>query len=139
MDIVVQWHGIDSPGSELWNLRRVLYAITALDQSEIFYIGKADKASVKERWKCRAKGRVWEYLNSERRIHEHCMLVGNLYMEQGRHFSSQLLSDVESLLISDIQPPANSKSRFTRISRPGLVVYCQGDWPLSSEVFLDIG
>ena len=66
------------------------------------------------------------------------MLVGDLYLEPGRNFSSALLSDVESLLISEIQPGVNNKSRNTRISRPGLVVHCQGVWPFGAQVFVDV-
>jgi hypothetical protein len=58
MNVIVNWEGIDSPDSPLWNLRRVLYATTAPDQSEIFYIGKAELSSVLERWKCRGKAKV---------------------------------------------------------------------------------
>jgi hypothetical protein len=65
------------------------------------------------------------------------MLVGDRYLEPGRNFSSALLSDVESLLISELQPGANNKSRNSRISRPGLAVYCQGEWPFSEQVFID--
>jgi hypothetical protein len=79
-----------------------------------------------------------ELLEEQRQIYSHCIMFGNLELEEGRNFSSQLLSDVESLLIACEQPWGNDKCKKSRISRGSLKVKCLGNWIGKSKVYLDI-
>lgn len=48
------------------------------------------------------------------------------------------VADVESLLVHQVKPWANTQGVKTRgIYRPGMVVYCQGQWPLRRRTFRD--
>ena len=121
-----------SEDSDLWDYRRVLYAYFAVDDKEILYIGKAGRQTVRERRTRSAKKSFWHDLEKERNIHETIVRVGEIRLEEGRKISRELLLDAESLLIKRLGPWGNIRSRSSRISRPGLRVRCEGDWPLAS-------
>jgi hypothetical protein len=53
--------------------------------------------------------------------------VGLLSLRAGLRLTSELLSDVESLLIIGEQPPGNKQCTQDRIARPGLLVRCVGN------------
>jgi hypothetical protein len=61
-----------------------------------------------------------------------------LWPEEGRRRSSQLLADVESLLIMRLQPACNVACTRSRYMRWGLRVNCSGDWPERRTCFRDI-
>ncbi len=65
------------------------------------------------------------------------MIQGELELEEDRRLSSQLLADVESLLVMRLQPPGNISSTRSRIYRPGMRVKCAGDWPHRRNAFHD--
>ncbi|GAB2199491.1 GIY-YIG nuclease family protein [Sessilibacter sp. MAH4] len=136
MEVEVDWQYVVD-GDEGLDLCQVLYAYTHPDTEEILYVGKADFSSVYKRLKGRHKDEIFNYLRSEFQISEMGLLVGQLILEEGRRFSSTLLSDVESLLIHELNPPANIQSTSSRISRPGLIVTCLGEWPLKDNQFED--
>ena len=48
--------------------------------------------------------------------------------DRGR-YNPEKLADVESLLIKRLRPRGNIMSINTRISRPGIRVLCDGNWP----------
>jgi len=134
----VRWR-MASDDSQLWDYVRALYAYFTADNKEILYIGKAGGKTVRERWNRSAKKEFWDALERERNIHEHVVRVGEIWLDEGRKLSRELLLDVESLLIKRLQPWGNIRSRSSRISRPGLRVRCQGDWPLKRREFHDVG
>ena len=111
---------------------------TPLGQDEILYIGKAHGCSVRQRWKAGDKMLFWRALESERRIFEHVVLVGEICLEAGRRLTRELLSDVERLPINEIKPYGNIACIRRRIIRPGLRVTCTGAWPLSTRRFTDV-
>jgi len=134
----LRWR-IVSDDSDLWDYVRALYAYFTVDDKEILYIGKAARKTVRERWNRSAKKDFWDALEGERNIHEHIVRVGELWLDEGRKLSGELLLDVESLLIKRLRPWGNIRSRSSRISRPGLRVRCDGDWPLKRREFHDVG
>lgn len=137
MLVTVNWRYLDAMGKdEGWTYWKCLYAYLSPKEDEIFYIGKADRASVNERWKAKDKQTLWSYLDNDRRISHHVVSVGVLCLEQGNRFSPQLLSDVESLLIAYEQPLGNIQCKNSRISRPNLKVRCVGDW-IGAKFYLD--
>jgi len=138
MLVTVRWR-IASGDSDLWDYRRVLYAYFAADDKEILYIGKADRQTVRERRTRSAKKNFWDDLEKERNIYETIARVGEIYLVERRKLSRELLLDVESLLIKRLRPWGNILSRSSRISRPGLRVRCEGDWPLERREFYDTG
>jgi hypothetical protein len=135
-DIKVTWHQLseDHPG---WSECRCLYAYTAPRTCEILYIGKAWGVTVRGRWNRAAKEKFWEDLERERGIHKHGALFGELQLTYPGRLSSELLSDVESLLIFQEQPWGNIQSRNSRIARPGLSVECVGKWPGGARIYMD--
>ena len=124
-------------GEYALNYCRVLYAYAHPDTADILYIGKADLCSVKERLRGRHKEEIFEFFNREIGITEMGLLVGELILPEGRNYSSALLSDIESLLIAELQPPANIQCTATRNPRPGLNVICTGEWPHDFDQFID--
>jgi hypothetical protein len=62
---------------------------------------------------------------------------GQLLLQAGRRRSSELLADVESLLIKRLQPLGNIQCTESRISRPGMRVRCSGEWLSKRAGFYD--
>lgn len=83
------------------------------------------------------KGALWDYIEEEFGIHSHDVLVATIAIPDGNRLLSALIADLESLLIIRLKPPGNILSLRTRISRPGLQIGCQGDWPLRRSKFRD--
>ena len=137
--ICIHWQPVTIEGQEVADSTMVLYGYVTLEKNQIVYIGKADRSTVWERHRCRSKAPVWSRIYSHFGRHEKCFLiVGELAVPQGRRFSSALLSDVETLLISRLKPIGNRSAVATRISRPGTRVLCRGAWwPLSRRTFKD--
>ncbi|VAX34360.1 hypothetical protein MNBD_NITROSPIRAE03-1234 [hydrothermal vent metagenome] len=136
MEVNVYWE-YTGHEEESIDYTRVLYAYLSRTSKKIQYIGKADYCSVSERMKGKHKESVFKYIQDELRLTEIFCIVGVLAIPEGRKYSSELLSDVESLLIKELQPSANIQSKGSRISRPGLVVNCLGDWPCKTDTFYD--
>ncbi|MCW8883749.1 MAG: hypothetical protein OQK12_00675 [Motiliproteus sp.] len=136
MDIKIAWKYVVDGNEEL-DLHRVLYAYVHPDTEEILYIGKADRCSVKERLQGRHKEDIFDYFKREFDLDSMGLLVGELWLPEGNRYSSELLSDIDSLLIYELEPPANLQAISSRISRPGMVVFCRGDWPDDCDEFRD--
>lgn len=138
MLVKVHWQPLgDFDKDEYWKYLRCLYAYTTVNTDEILYIGKAWRNTIHERWKAPDKEKLWRALEEQRQIHEHCIMFGNLELEEGRKFSSELLSDVESLLIAREQPWGNIQSKKSRISRRNLKVKCLGNWIGKCRTYTD--
>lgn len=136
MNVLVRWSLAQAGGDEL-SFRRVLYAYLHPRTRQILYIGKADYCSVRERLRGRHKRFVGQFFKKLKISGVH-VLVGILYIPRGLRFSSALLSDIESLLISELHPCANVQCIDSRIRRPGLSVTCRGTWPSRQRRFADI-
>ncbi len=136
MEVEIDWK-YAADGDEEMDLCQVLYAYAHPNSEDILYIGKADFSSVKERMKGRHKEQIFDCLRREFQVSEMGIIVGEIVLGEGRRFSSALLSDIESLLIFELDPPANIQSRNTRISRPGLRITCSGEWPNEYNQFDD--
>lgn len=87
-------------------------------------------ATVKERWSANDKEGLWKYLNKNG-VKEHIPIIGFVFLPEQKRFSSELLKDIESLLIFSEQPAGNINNKKTRgISRPGMIIKCSGKiWP----------
>jgi hypothetical protein len=136
VNVVVRWSLARTNGDE-FSFRRVLYAYLHPRTKHILYIGKADYCSVRERLRGQHKCSVAQFFK-KLKISRVYALVGVLYLPKGIRFSSALLSDIESLLISELQPYANVQCITSRICRPGLSVTCRGSWPSRKRHFADI-
>jgi hypothetical protein len=134
--VEVEWL-YTGPDEESLDYSRVLYAYLHPETSEVLYLGKADHCSVHERLRGPHKETIFRDIVAELRLSTLHAIVGLLSLPPERRFSSELLADVESLLIFELQPTYNIQSRQSRISRPGLVVQCSGDWPLRAKTFED--
>ena len=137
--IVIHWRDAGAQDGSRWGWTLALYAIVHPNEDEILYLGKADGTSVRNRWMAVDKqDRVWRRIEDEFRIFEHRFLVGEFCVVAGLRLTRQLVADVGSLLIHRVKPRANTQCIDTRnISRLGMVVDCQGEWPLKQKVFRD--
>ncbi len=136
MNIEIKWQ-YTGGGEESLDFSRVVYAYLHPDTSEILYIGKANRCTVKERLFGAHKEAIFDEMIDDLRITKLHAIVGLLYIPEERRFNGELLSDIESLLIINVQPPYNKQSRESRTSRPGLSVRCVGKWPHEQEHFVD--
>lgn len=137
MSATIHWMNV-SDYDELWHIYRGLYAYTTINGKEILYIGKVDGTTIRQRWRRSGKKNFWNDLEQQRGIHKHMVFVGEIELPVSARLTRELLADIESLLIKRLTPWGNIQSRLTRISRPGLRVYCRGDWPLNKSQFADI-
>jgi hypothetical protein len=135
-DIVVEWR-ILKADDEGWSSSRCLYAYITTNKKEILYIGKAWGVTVKGRWNRASKENFWNDLERKRGIFEHLVLLGNVTLSYSGRLTSELLVDIETLLIMGEQPWGNIQSKQSRIPRPGLVVECAGVWPGQARFYAD--
>src|SRR5258708_18505690 len=137
MRVDVHWRKLQDPSEDGgWQQQCVLYAYYS-PVEELVYIGKADWRTVAERSTPSAKRNLWERYVEETGYQEYIAALGQLELSENCRLSSPLLSDIESLLINELKPLLNIQCLTNRISRPGLVVCCQGYWPSSENWFYD--
>jgi hypothetical protein len=136
-DVTIRWTrlGLLSP---LWDSDMCLYAYVHPRTKEILYIGKADKMTVHQRWRGPDKGKLFRYFRKELGLTDVRVHQGELELPPGGRRTSQLLSDLEALLIYRLDPPGNISNTATKNSaRIGLTVLCVGDWPHRRGGFRD--
>lgn len=133
MDVVISWKRLTPQNS---SDSRVLYANINSISDEIVYIGKADFCSVDERLNGRDKESLYRHYEKIGIIKVRT-IVGYIGLEEQKRLSQELLSDIESLLIKRIKPTGNVQSLKSRISRPGMRIFCEGNWPLEKATFID--
>lgn len=122
---------------EKWDRNRVLYAY--VHDGELLYIGKCwgETSSVWKRWTAADKESLrFTYKDVfGRRMPD--ILVGEIRLEDGHRKRSQLLSDVESLLIYELDPIMNRHCTKSRTPRRDMIVVCSGVlWKWDNE-FVD--
>ena len=138
MLIEVQWTFLDHDRPPLWADCFCLYAYLHPEHDGLLYVGKAEYSTVPERLHGDHKAELFDDIYHEYEIEQVRVLHGELLLEEGHRRSSELLGDVESLLIMRLQPFGNIQSRSSRIMRPGLRVECTGDWPFKRFRFHDV-
>lgn len=137
MHVKVAWTLLADEAHPLWDADFCLYAYLHPKRDLLLYIGKSDFSTVGHRLHGKHKDQLFSDIQREYKIDKIRVLQGELLLEKGRRRSSELLADVESLLISYLQPYGNISSTQSRISRPGLRVTCRGDWQFKDKVFRD--
>lgn len=137
MEIEIHWTFAENEDDEILGFHRVLYAYTDGSGKNIFYIGKADGCSVRDRLRGPHKKDVFDYLERIVGLSEYGLAVGEFFLPEGRRLSSELISDAESLLIYTLKPRANVQSVDSRIGRSGMELTCHGDWPYQENHFVD--
>jgi hypothetical protein len=141
--LTLDWRDVhDESGrwADRWGYNLALYAILHPTADEVLYFGKADGCTVRSRWSADDKhDRVWRRIEDERGLFEHGFIVGEFRLPGRQRLTRQLVCDVESLLIHQIKPWANTSNAKSRgpYSRPGMVICCQGHWPLQRKTFRD--
>jgi hypothetical protein len=133
----LRWNYVETDDDPRWGYERALYAYLAPRKAEILYIGKCDGTTVRARWHYGAKHGLWDYINEERLLNTHRLIVADVELPEGKRLSRELLSDIESLLIQQTGVCGNVQCATSRISRPGTEVRCLGAWPLSKRIFRD--
>ena len=136
MRVEVEWKGLEAGGS-LWRDAHCLYAYVDADGERLLYVGKADFQTVRQRLGCRGKDDLFEYFRRGLRVDAFRVMHARPWLDEGRRLTSELLADVESLLILRLRPFGNVACTRSRISRPGLSVVCVGDWPFARRRFRD--
>lgn len=137
--ILIDWQDVNAGDGSRWGWTRALYAIQHPEKHELLYLGKTDGTTIRARWNADDKHeRVWKRVEDEKRIFEHRLIVGQLCVPTVVRLTRELMIDVESLLIHQIKPWANTHCVKTRdLCRPGMVICCQGKWPLKRTTFRD--
>lgn len=139
MLVYVNWTKLDrGRRSPLWEDSLCLYGYLHPQRDWLLYLGKADFSTVSMRLLGSHKQKLFKDLDERYGINDVSVLHGCIVLESGRR-TSQLLSDVESLLITRLKPYGNIQARHSRISRPGMRVNCLGNWPFSRWRFRDDG
>lgn len=131
MEVKIKWRLV-ADSDPAWRWTRVLYGYLHPTERELLYIGKADGAhsDLLSRWRADDKLEFWQDLEEQRGIRQHRVLVGEVYLPEGKRLSRELLSDIESLLIFIVKPWGNLQATQSRRSRPDLSVRCLGpSWP----------
>jgi|SRR5579859_4537101 len=135
MLVQVHWTELKSQRNSLLDETLCLYAYLHLTRDWILYIGKADFQSVWQRMWGKHKEEIIRDIRREYGIPQVRVMHGHLKVARR---TSELLSDVESLLINRIKPYGNQHYMDSRpTSRPGMVVECTGDWPMTRYRFID--
>ena len=137
-DIILKW---SLPFREINDARwhaYGLYAYLRPRNPEILYIGKAVGRTILQRLNDSDKESLFIDLAKQRDIRGVRVIVAQIQANQ--NLTTQLILDVESLLIHGIKPWGNIQSSLSRdISRPGLVVNCKGKaWPFPKRTFRDL-
>ena len=138
MNIWVHWAELQRERNRLWSANYCLYSYLHPERDWLLYLGKAGGATVKQRFSGDHKRRLFRDIRKEYGIEEVRVLVGVLELEKGRYRTSELLADVESLLIIRLQPYGNISATASRIERLGLRVHCIGAWPFKRISFRDV-
>ena len=136
MVVEVDWTFLKQDRHALWADQLCLYAYLHPDRDWLLYVGKADYSSIRRRLHGDHKAQLWRDLRREYGVDDVRAMHGELLTHTRR--TSQLLSDVESLLIKRLQPFGNIQSTKSRISRPGMRVHCVGHWPFKRRRFHDV-
>jgi hypothetical protein len=134
--VILHWHSVWEQNDPRWQHDLGLYAYLAPMRSEIYYLGKCDRTTVRGRACYSAKSGAWDCINQRSKTHR--LIVAEIEVEQ--RLMRQLLADIESLLIYEIQPCCNVQNVGSRgeYSRPGMRLECQGRaWPLQRKIFRD--
>jgi hypothetical protein len=141
MLVEVDWALLKDRWDERWREGLGLYVYLHPDRNWLLYIGKCDFSSTRQRLYGTHKERLFEDIRHEYGVErdELRTMHGRLILAKGFRRSSELLADVESLLIMRRRPFGNIQSTRRRISRPGLRVHCIGHWPFNRRRFHDIG
>jgi hypothetical protein len=137
MLVEVDWTHLEEHRHPLWSAQFCLYAYLHPQRDRLLYVGKADYSTIRQRLHGDHKATLWEDLYNEYGIEEVRVMHGELLVDGRR--TSDLLSDVESLLIIRLRPFGNIQSIQSRVSRPGMKVHCIGKWPFKRSRFRDDG
>jgi hypothetical protein len=133
---VLRWFGFDQPVSqpnaELWACTRALYAFFDPETAQPLYIGKAWGSKVHRRVHAKDKRRVMAIIRDEYRLGlpDLNIYVGLVNLDRKGRLTHQLLTELEQLLIHQLEPCANTHSTQSYTCRDGLCVRCSGDWPM---------
>src|SRR5271169_6300923 len=101
--VVLHWYSVADDDDTRWRHDLALYAYLAPIKAEIYYLGKCDRTTVRGRASYSAKAGAWDCINE--RSKTHCLIVAEI--EVTHRLTRELLSDIESLLIYEIQPCCN--------------------------------
>ncbi len=135
--VEIPWLELRDRRDPAWQADFCLYAYLHPERNWLLYIGKADYQTVRQRLHGDHKADLFDFFWDRYGIEDVRVLQGDLLLEDGRRRSSELLADVETLLIMKLQPPGNVASTRSRICRPGLRLKCTSDWPFKRTGFHD--
>jgi len=138
LDVTLHWHAVADDDDSRWRHDLALYAYLAPVKPEVYYLGKCDRTTVRGRACYSAKPAVWDCINERSKSHR--VIVAEIEVDQ--RLTRELLADIESLLIYEIQPSCNVQNKASRgkHSRPGMRVECRGSaWPVARRVYWDEG
>lgn len=139
MLVEVDWSELRD-GDDAWTEGWSLYAYLGPEDDDLVYLGQAGpRSSPVDRWNARDKEALFAAIEADYGLdpEDLTVLFGGVFPPGGRRISRELLTDVESLLIQELQPWGNIQCRSSRTRRPGLRVACLGEWPFEDDHFVD--
>lgn len=136
--IEIEWTALNDDRHSLWSAQLCLYSYLHPDRDWLLYVGKADFSTVRSRLHGDHKARLFSDIRKQYGIDHVRVMHGDLILPSRSRRSSELLADVESLLIKRLKPFGNIQSIQHRIARLGMRVQCIGDWPLKRSRFHDV-
>ena len=135
--VELPWVALDEDRHPAWQANFCLYAYLHPERDWLLYVGKADFQTVRQRLHGDHKAVLFDLFDRRYGIDQVRVLQSDIVPEDGRRRTSQLLALIETLLIMRLHPPGNLASTRSRAYRPGLRVYCTGDWPFKRTGFHD--
>src|SRR5260370_17340313 len=108
--VEIPWVALDDHPDPAWSESFCLYTYLHPDRNWLFYIGKADYQTVRQRLHGDHKANLFEYLCRTYEVNYFRILQGHLVLQPGRRRSSALLSLFQSLLIITPHPPLPTPS-----------------------------
>jgi hypothetical protein len=135
--VQVEWLELTEHRDTRWGDGLCLYAYLHPTRDWLLYVGKCDYSTIRRRLYGAHKTRLFDDIFRDYGVETVRVIQGHLLVGEGRRRSSELLTDVESLLIMRWHPYGNVQCTRHRMSRPGLRVHCTGQWPFKRSRFHD--
>jgi len=137
--IILDWRVPAHLWADRWSYNLALYAILNPSDNEFLYLGKVDSANSTVRSRSTADDkheRVWRRIEQDRGFYKHRIIIGEFRLPNGQLLTRELMCDVESSLINEIKPWANTMNIRSRgFRRIGMVICCRGHSPLKRRTF----
>lgn len=120
--VEVHWCALEREIDPAWGSTQALYADATPNSRELRYIDKADFCTIRERWNASDQQSFGRALECARRIDDHVVSDRSIHLPLGSRLTSQLLSDIESLLLHVLEPRGSIPCSQSRLCGLGMTI-----------------